>query len=265
MPAAYAGTYPKQAFGTKINSHAPGKIMIRKTALALLLAAAGVNAHALSAGDIAFTSFNADEDGWSIVALANISANSTIYFSDNEWSGTSFNTGEGYMTWNTGMADIAAGTVVRFSSIDQASRSVSMGSLTAAGDNGINASSETIYAYLGTSSVNPTSFLTGISSEGSTNLTPAGLANGSTAIVVTNSTDYAAYNGPRDGQSSFQGYASQVNDSSKWTIAVGGDQAAMVPNLTAFTVIAVPEPSHNAMLLAGLGLMGAIARRRSSR
>lgn len=35
-----------------------------------------------------------------------------------------------------------------------------------------------------------------------------------------------------------------------------------VPDLTAFTVTAVPEPKNNSMLLAGLGLMGFIAIRR---
>lgn len=240
--------------------------MIRQTALALMLATAGLSAHAaLSAGDIAFTSFNADEDGWSIVALANIAANSTIYFSDNEWNGSTFNTGEGYLTWNTGAANIAAGSVVRFSAVDQAIRSASAGSITGSGDNGINATSETIYAYLGSSATSPTSFLAGISSEGTTNLAPAGLVAGSTAVVVTNSTDYAAYTGLRNGQSAFSSYASLVNNSANWAIAVGGDQSAMVPDTTSFTVTSVPEPKNAAMLLAGLGLMGFIVRRRSSR
>lgn len=240
--------------------------MIRKTALALLLAAAGVNAHAaLSAGDIAFTSFNADEDGWSIVALANINANTTIYFSDNEWDGSTFNSGEGYLTWNTGAANIAAGSVVRFSAVDKTTRSASAGSITGSGDNGINATNETIYAYLGASTTSPTSFLAGISSEGTTYLAPAGLVAGSTAVVVTNSTDYATYTGLRNGQSTYSGYASLVNNSANWAITVGGDQAAMVPDTTSFSVTAVPEPKNYAMFLAGLGLMGLIARRQSKR
>ncbi|MEH2084643.1 MAG: hypothetical protein V7K89_33135 [Nostoc sp.] len=37
---------------------------------------------ALIQGDIAFTSFNTDEDGWSIVTFVDIDPNTTIYFSD---------------------------------------------------------------------------------------------------------------------------------------------------------------------------------------
>ena len=72
----------------------------RALALAAGLLAAVSSAHAQSAGDLMFTSFNADEDGWSMVALANLPANTTVFFTDNEWNGSaigsggSFNTGE---------------------------------------------------------------------------------------------------------------------------------------------------------------------------
>ena len=49
-----------------------------KNILALAVAAAVVSpAHALTAGDLSFTSFNADEDGFALVALADIAANTT--------------------------------------------------------------------------------------------------------------------------------------------------------------------------------------------
>ena len=100
---------------------------------ALLLAAASSHA-ALQAGDIAFTSFNADEDGFSVVALREVAPFTAIYFTDNEWNGGApgsggFNSGEGTYAWVSGAAAIAAGTVVRFSEIDSATRAASVGAL----------------------------------------------------------------------------------------------------------------------------------------
>lgn len=221
----------------------------------------------LSMGDLAFTSFNADEDGWSVVALADIAANTTVYFSDNEWNGSSFNTGEGQITWSTGGLTLAAGSVVRFADVDKVSRSVSFGALSASGDNGINATSETIYAFLGSSALAPTVFLAGVSTEGSTHLAPAGLSAGVNAVVLTNSADYGVYMGVRQGQASIGAYRALVNDASLWTVAVGGDQAAQVPDVTAFSAISapVPEPESWALACAGLSVAGLLGRRRLSR
>ncbi|MFX6601400.1 hypothetical protein ABTG86_19985, partial [Acinetobacter baumannii] len=88
----------------------------------------------LGAGDIAFTAFNADEDGWAIVALTDLAANSTIYFTDSTWDGATFTSAEGFHTWQTGAGIIAAGTVIRFSDIDQAGRAASTGSLSGTGN-----------------------------------------------------------------------------------------------------------------------------------
>ena len=75
----------------------------------LCLAAPG--AHALGAGDIAFTAFNADEDGWAIVALTDLAAGSTVYFSDSNWNGSSFGSAEGMHTWSTGASVITASEI----------------------------------------------------------------------------------------------------------------------------------------------------------
>jgi hypothetical protein len=234
---------------------------MRNSLFALALASAfAAPAQALTTGDLAFTAFNADEDGWAMVTFVDLAPNTHIYFSDNEFGGAVFNSGESAHLWNTGAGAIAAGSVIRFSAIDSVP-SASFGSLSIV-DNanlGLSATSETIYAYLGASHTAPSVFLAGISSEGTTNLAPAGLTAGVTAVVLTSSTDYAEYSGARLGQVTFSAYAPLVNDAGNWNIVVGGDNSLMVPDTTVF---AVPEPETYAMMLAGLGLLGLVARRR---
>ncbi len=248
--------------------------MLRKTTVAaMIVLASGAAQAALGPGTLAFTSFNADEDGFSLVTFADIAANTTIYFQDNEWNGQAvgaggaFNTGEGLHTWSTGASPIAAGTVVRFAAVDQASRSASIGTLASSGDTGLNATAETIYAYLGATVSEPTTFLAAVSTGGfgsNGTLDNTGLQTGVSAVSLTASTDYAQYVGMRSGEASFAGYLQKVNDASNWTMIVGGDQAAMMPDTTAFTITPVPEPETYALMLAGLGLVGWAARRRAN-
>ncbi len=249
---------------------------MKKSLLTLALAAAVAPAFALpsllpATGDLAFTSFNADEDGWSMVSFVDIAAGTTVYFTDNEWTGTAFNTGESYHRWTTGA--IAAGDVIRFSAIDNAtSLAASNGTLarqtvTGSTNFGINQTEDTVYAYLGSSATAPTTFLSvitngsfGTASSGS--LTNTGLSVGAGAVQLTSSSDYAEYNGVRDGQFAFSAYKPLVSNVANWAVQGDVAAAAFVPNTTAFSVSAVPEPSSYAMLLAGLALMGGIARRR---
>jgi len=99
------------------------KTNLKVTALLALLSIGAFHgkASAFALGDFAFTSFNSREDGWALVALIDVPANSLLYFTDNEaTNATTFNTGESYHSWNSGAALIPAGTVVRFSAIDSA-------------------------------------------------------------------------------------------------------------------------------------------------
>jgi hypothetical protein len=230
--------------------------MIKKFALAAMTLAA-LNAHALTAGDIAFNSFNADEDGFSIVALSSIAANTTIYFGDNEYTGGAFNTGESYSKWVSGAS---VGTFTR----ETVSGSTNWG---------LAAANETLYAYQGGSATAPTSFLAAITNgdfavDGP--LTGTGLVEGVTAIRLNANTpsatpDYGVYNGVRSGLSSFAAYLPLLNNASNWTVdTTNGVYATTVPNTTAFTT-AVPEPESFALALLSLGVIGAVARRRSAR
>jgi PEP-CTERM motif len=247
-------------------------------AAALVVVALAAPAHALTAGDFAFTSFNSQEDGWSLVALNTIGANTTVYFSDNEFVGGAFNSGESYFQWNTGATALAAGTVVRFSKIDNATTlAASAGTFTRAAvsgstNYGLSQTADTVYAYQGTAANAPTAFLAAVSSglfsasEGP--LAGTGLAAGTTAIQLSSSSDFGQYTGPRSGLTSFAAYLPLINNIANWQDlgnGTSGQYASLAPDTTAFTVAAVPEPESIALMLAGLGVMGAVVRRRRVR
>lgn len=249
--------------------------MKKISVIAALLLSSQANA-ALNAGDIMFTAFNADEDGLSFVTFVDIAANTTIYFSDNEWTGSAFNTGESYNQWVSSDV-VAAGTVVRFSAYDKTSLSASTGVLSrvtvsASSNWGIANSKETVYAYLGTGATTPTTFLSAITNgtfaaDGS--LDNTGLTSGVNAVELTakagasSEPDYAEYNGVRDGLSSFADYKTQVANVNNWNVDTVNNSAsaALIPNTTAFSVSAVPEADSAAMLLAGLGVLTLVRRR----
>lgn len=246
---------------------------MNKSITALAVALATMSAHAdLTTGDIAFTSFNADEDGWSLVTFVDIAANTTLYFTDNEWQGSAFNTGEGYQRWVSGPSTIAAGTVIRFSSIQTASRAASVGTLSGvSGSVDMAQTEEAIYAYLGTASNAPTTFLAAITNTafgraGAGTLTGTGLTGSGMSLgtsTTSDGADWAYYTGPRTGQTSMAGYKALVADTANWSISPAtGSFASEVPNTTAFSVSAVPEPQTYALMLGGLGLVGWLARRR---
>ena len=201
---------------------------------------------ALNSGDIAFVSFNADEDGWSIVTFVDIDPNTIIYLSDGTaTSPTAIGAGESSFQWSTGANTITAGTVVRFSSIDSASRASSVGTFTVVNSSnlGLSATAETIYAFLGTSDTTPTTILTAVSSEANNNsLTTVGLTAGTNALKLTSSTDFAGYSGSRTGQASIADYKSLVFNPVNWTINVGGDGTLVVPNIANFEISGVVPP-----------------------
>lgn len=235
-------------------------------AIAAALTLVATTAHAtLRPGDLAFTAFNADEDGFAVVALREIAPFTSIYFTDNEWSGGApgtgrFNSGENTFLWATGMLPVAPGTVVRFSQIDQTARSASVGAfaLIVSGAPGLSASGDTLFAYAGTGAAQAQHLLAAVSSEGyaGSSLVDSGLVPGVNALGVAAGADYAEYTGPRTGLPSFAAYAGLVNDASRWRAVATGDFATTVPDMTNFSVSAVPEPGSYALLAAGLGLLG---------
>jgi len=194
--------------------------------------AVATSSFALNPGDIAFTGFNADgSDNLSFVALTPIPSGTAIHFTDNEWTGSAFNTGESGFTW-TASANITAGTVV---TIDNVSTTVTSNLGTILyfdpGNKGISNSDEIIYAYQGTTAV-PTVFLTALANDQLTTgaTLPPGLTAGVNAIefITTDvDMDVAAYNGVRSGQVSFADYLPLLNNPAQWITQDGsGEQHA---------------------------------------
>ncbi|HEV7659769.1 MAG TPA: Calx-beta domain-containing protein [Allosphingosinicella sp.] len=186
-----------------------------------------------TAGTIAFTGFNADDpDSLAFAALDDLAPGTVIIFDDNEWNGTAFNTGEGTLTLTLTNA-VAAGTIIRIDSSNTATPTTSHGTIVRSGSFDLSGTTESVYAYTGTSAV-PT-FLAALGISGFTGatttglLTNTGLTLGATAIdigVIDAGADIAAYDAARSGQLSFAAYASIINNTANWvTQDAAGSQA----------------------------------------
>lgn len=192
-------------------------------------------------GDIAFVSMNADgTDGIAFLALVDIAPNTTIYFTDNEWQSSAFNTNESYFQW-VHTSCVSAGTVVIIQNINQGTLSgtsanptanigtVIWSTTTAPNNNsGIANSDECVYAYLGTSYTTPTVFLAGIASSTSYGgvLTSTGLTLGSTFIQFTNNHDVFTYNSTNTCEATQAATLTKIATTSNWISQDGsGDQS----------------------------------------
>jgi uncharacterized protein YjiK len=194
---------------------------------------------ALQTGDIAFTYFNGDRDGIAFVALDFIPAGEVIRFCDSEWNGGtiggsgSFGADEGDVAWTAPAGGVAAGTVIVIDSYDT-TPVPSIG--TVSGSSGLSADVESIYAYQGPASRQPTTFLAFIANHNADSIANTGLTAGTTALFLTNSADYAEYTGARTGEAAIVDYAALIQDiTNNWLVDVGGVGTSYTINTTAFT------------------------------
>ena len=209
-----------------------------------------------SIGEIAFVGFNTDGDkDFSIVLLAEITANSTIFFTDDETDGSGgFIGSEGVITWSTGTKIISAGTIVTFTDIDHNSNAdfgASIGTINRSGSFGLSGSKDGIIAYVGVDANTPTTFISAIQignanselgpfdPDGIT-LSNTGLTIGSTITIIDNvaSPDGGKYSGSKSNQSIYSNYLSQISDKTNWTtVSSSGDGETLLPySNEAFTI-----------------------------
>ncbi len=175
-------------------------------------------------GDIAFTGFNGVGDGdLAFVLLSDVPEGTVIHFTDNEWTDSAFNTGEGEIQWQAPLGGLTAGIVIVISETNLSSVSVNLGTVTRSGTFDIASSNESIMAFLGDIS-SPTAFLSAIGNETDSsyrpNVTNTGLAAGD-CIVIGGDFDVMAYNGARDNQSTVDDYRAQINDETNWIVDEG--------------------------------------------
>lgn len=199
-------------------------------------------------GSILFVGYNADgNDGVAFVTLIDIPADSTVYFTDNEWQGNTFNTGEGLISWSHN-AMVPAGTVIDIDGTG-GTPTASLGTaVSISGSMNLGASNEVCYAF--TIFQGDTVFLSAISSDGfgsSGDIVNTGLIVGTSAIEITGDEDVMAYVGTRSGEVNFEDYAALICNTANWiTQDASGDQhndgiAPDVPfNTTPFTTLQPP-------------------------
>jgi hypothetical protein len=241
---------------------------------AMMLAAGSAASAAISAGDIlpiAINTAGTPSDGFALVALNNIAAGDSFYFSDNELTtptATAFNTGESYSKWVAPAGGIAAGTVINFTNIDVSPTfTVNLGTLSTvtfsgSANRGLSQTADALYFYLaaGDASVEtPTTFLSYITiGNAADGAIPASL-NANLAISLISAAgpnDSATYIGSRSSGSAFSDYIPLIdNIAANWTLVTGATPTANF-DTTAFTI-----PAPGAAALMGIGGL-LVARRR---
>ena len=204
-----------------------------------------VSSQIASTGDIAFTAFNNNgEKDFAIVSLVDITPNTIVFFSDNNWGGASFTDTEGVLRWDSGGSIIKAGTIIVFTDVKSDSNPAygsSIGSLTTS-NLGFNPTEggDTVLAFLGSDDLNPTTFLAGYRNAtlALNELSGTGLTSGTNFIEVnqTASPNGAYYSGSRSSQISYALYLSLINDKLNWTRNTSNGEATLPISKTGFTI-----------------------------
>lgn len=196
--------------------------------MAVVLMVGVGQAQAAEPGAIAFVGYNADgTDGFAFVLLSGTNAHTSVFFTDKEWTGSDFTTGEGVIEWQAPAVPLAAGTVVTMTNISTAP--VTSHGTTVSTIN-LDASNEVLYAFQGVDSDTPSQFLAAIANDayasiGSDLLLNTGLTIGTTAVEITGDEDVMVYTGGTTFANEAAAHTA-VGNSANWTTEDGsGDQA----------------------------------------
>ena len=196
----------------------------------------------LSTGDILFVCFNADNEAFGFVALIDIPAGEVIFFTDEEWDDSidAFGTGEGDVTWTAPAEGLVAGEVVIISNLNVSGEEPIVtggGSAIEEGTAGVNAATETIYAYQGIASRQPVTFLAAIANHTGDSIQNTGLTVGENALFLDDGADYGEYTFFRSGEAAIADYVPMIVDvANNWTQDVGGDASDLICNDTDFII-----------------------------
>ena len=206
---------------------------------------------AVNQGAISFIGINTNGTDWvAFVALANIAAGETIYFTDNELittDATTFNTGESYSKWLAPTGGVAAGTVVVLNSFDAAAPTANIGTISAVAFNGssgrgLSATSESLYAYTAASDATADTPVTQLahiyigtpSTTAADGAAPASLP-ANLDLSFTDGRDGAIFTGSHNNQPSFAGYLSTLSNTANYSNPGATATLASALDSSAFT------------------------------
>jgi len=213
---------------------------------------------AQSPGDFLFTGMYADTpDGFAIVVISSLPGSTNIYFTDDEWTGTSLNTTEGTVTWTTPAAGVVAGTLITFPNVSTSASgestpvtasSGSPGTAIETGTMSISGANEAILAYVG-SFQSPTTFIAAISNETiSTN--PGGLSLAGTDLdLATNTIEFELdedsmtfdyINSPCAAPGMNAACVAAILDESNWITDLGSADLTDVNDQSTVSFLALP-------------------------
>jgi hypothetical protein len=217
-------------------------------------------------GDIAIVAYNPTAQSFSFAFLDNCPANTTIVFTDEEWSGSAWasTTNEGDVRWTTTSA-IPRGTVIH---VQSNSAAAPFDAITCSGngansgtasetDSGFNcAAADGITAFISSSgnrTGTPGAFLTfyGDATTIATSFTNTGLTVGTNAITTVAGAAGGRYTGSTTCNSTAIACATMINTSSNWTAGDGYTYPAQVAQFFSGSVLPIELTAFDVQITEG--------------